>query len=204
MRWPGRTQPGGTDGEHFISGIDLMPSVLDAVGVACPAGVDGTSFLPLLRGETQTGRQMVFTQFHQTAGRRNYPMRCVQTRRYGYIFNPWSNGAYVFRNESQAGRTMAAMRAAAERDPALAARVELFLYRVPEELYDFRADPDALHNLVDDPDRQGELERLRNALEQWMVRTRDPALGAFRDRSSRPTLDAFMRRTAGELGGTSE
>ena len=93
------------------------------------AAVDGSSFVTVLEGGSQEGRDKVFTQFHQTAGRRNYPMRCVQTKRFGYIFNPWSDGKRVFINESQAGRTMAAMKAAGESDPEIAARVELFLHR---------------------------------------------------------------------------
>ncbi len=201
VRWPACCEPGRVDCEHFISGIDFMPTALEAAGLPCPDGVDGRSFLPLLRGETQDGRDLVFTQFHQTAGRRNYPMRCVQARRFGYIFNPWSDRARVFRNESQAGRTMAAMRQAAETDDGIAARVELFLHRVPEELYDFAADPDARHNLIERPEFEAEADRLRDALEAWMVSVDDPALAAFRARHDRVALDALMASTAAELGG---
>jgi arylsulfatase A-like enzyme len=35
---------------------DIMPTVLDMAGVACPAGVDGKSLLPLLRGATEPVR----------------------------------------------------------------------------------------------------------------------------------------------------
>ncbi|MBT7161304.1 MAG: hypothetical protein HN904_00925 [Victivallales bacterium] len=201
MRWPGTIQPGSCDAEHLISGIDLMPTLLDAAGIAPPAGVDGRSFLPLLRGEKQSGRDVVFTQFHQTAGRRNYPMRCVQSRHFGYIFNPWSDGERVFKNESQAGRTMRAMQAAAENDPAIAERVELFLHRVPEELYDFRNDPNALHNLIEDPRYVTELRSLQTELERWMAAVADPALAAFRDRGSPTSLNRFVQQTADALGG---
>jgi len=201
VRWPGTINPGACDTEHFISGIDLMPTLLDAAGLPAPDGVDGASFLPVLRGESQSGRDLVFTQFHQTAGKRNYPMRCVQNRRFGYIFNPWSDGERVFRNESQAGRTMEAMRAAAAADETVAARVELFLHRVPEELYDFESDPDALCNRIDDAECADELDALRAALERWMEATGDPALEAFRNRESRESLDELVRQTAAELGG---
>ena len=95
----------------------LLPTVLDAIGVAVPEGVNGTSRLPVLRGETQAGCEQVFTQFHQTSGRRNYPMRCVQNARFGYIFNPWSDGEREFRNESQNGRSWQAMKRAEADDP---------------------------------------------------------------------------------------
>ncbi|MHC5056135.1 MAG: sulfatase family protein [Planctomycetota bacterium] len=176
VRWPGVVEGGRVDSEHFVSGIDFMPTALEAAGLPLPAGMDGRSFLSVLRGERQEGRDVVFTQFHQTAGRKRYPMRCVQDRRFGYIFNPWADGERVFRNESQSGRTMKAMREAAATDPVIASRVELFLHRVPEELYDFRDDPDARTNLVADPRYAPDIDRLRARLEAWMERTTDPAL----------------------------
>ena len=148
MRWPEQIKSGVVDSAHMVSGIDIMPTLLDAAGVDLPTGMDGSSFLPVLQGQRQPERNKVFTEFHQTAGRRNYPMRCVQTKRFGYIFNPWSNGERIFRNESQAGRTMKAMREAAQTSSRIADRVNLFLYRVPEELYDFERDPDGLNNLA--------------------------------------------------------
>ncbi|HUU89767.1 MAG TPA: sulfatase [Phycisphaerae bacterium] len=192
VRWPGVVKPGGTDGEHFISGIDLMPTILDALGLAPPEGMDGFSFLPLLRGEKQGGRTLVFTQFHQTSGRNRYPMRCVQNARFGYIFNPWSDGKRIFRNESQSGRTMKAMQEAAKSSEDIRARVDLFLLRTVEEFYDFEKDPDALKNLAGDPKVKKDLDALRSELEQWMVRTADPALEAFRHRADPQALAKFM------------
>jgi len=192
VRWPGVVGPGSVEAEHFISGIDLMPTILDALGIAPPDGMDGFSFLPLLRGQKQDGRTLVFTQFHQTAGRNRYPMRCVQNARFGYIFNPWSDGKRVFKNESQSGRTMKAMRAAAASSEDIRARVDLFLHRTVEEFYDFANDPDALENLVGDPEYKKDLDALRSQLEGWMVRTQDPALDAFRHRDDPAALARFM------------
>ncbi len=203
VRWPGRVPAGSVDREHMISGVDLTPTVLDALKIEQPSGLAGRSFLPVLRGGTQSGRDMVFTQFHQTSARRAYPMRCVLTKRFGYIWNPWADGERVFRNESQSGRTMKAMRAAAEDDPALRARVTLFLERVPEELYDFANDPDALENLAGDATHREELDRLRRRLLEWMERTGDPALAAFRQRDSTEAREAFVRSQE-ERAGTRE
>ena len=189
MSWPGVIHPGTTDAEHFVSGIDLLPTVLEAAEAPCPSDIDGASLLPLLCGERQPDRDAVFTQFHQTAGKGDYPMRCVQTARFGYIFNAWSDGERVFRNESQTGRTFAAMQAAGATSAEIAARIDLFLRRVPEELYDFDADPDALHNLIADPECTDVLQKLRDRLEHWMEATEDPALNAFRQRTSKRSVE---------------
>jgi N-sulfoglucosamine sulfohydrolase len=190
--WPGRIKPGTVDKQHFISGIDFMPTALDAVGTAIPGGMDGSSFLPVLLGKRQPERDNVFTQFHQTSGRNRYPIRCVQDHRFGYIFNPWSDGRRIFKNESQSGLTFNAMKAAAQKDNSVAARVKLFQYRVLEEFYDFKNDPDALHNLIDDPDYRKEIDRMRRDMLVFMRKTGDPALEAFKNRNSPEALKKFM------------
>ncbi|MBN2301458.1 MAG: sulfatase, partial [Lentisphaerae bacterium] len=184
MRLPGVIQPGGVDAKHFISGIDLMPTILDLLKLPLPDNLDGTSFLPVLKGDAQQGREHVCTQFHETARYNRYPMRCIQNKHYGYIFNAWSNGTRVFKNESQEGRTFKAMQAASAADQSVADRVKLFQYRVVEELYDFEKDPDALHNLIHSPEHHVVAEQMRSDLETWMRSTNDPCLQAFLNRES--------------------
>ena len=180
VRWPGHVKPGAVNERDFISGIDFMPTILAAAGLAAIPGVDGRSFLPLLSGQQQPGRDHVFTVFHKTAAGQDYPMRCLRESRLGYIYNAWADGKTRFRNESQSGLTMKAMEQAAETDPGIAERVKLFLYRVPEELYDFTRDPDALHNLAQDPAHQQDLKGLRQKLLAWMQQTQDPLESTFR------------------------
>ena len=180
VRWPGVIQSGSVDTEHFISSIDLMPTILDAIGADIPAGVNGKTFLPLLHGEDQDGRGQVFTQFQEMIDQRALPMRSVQNAQFGYIYNHWSDGIKKYGSESQHGRTWAAMKAGAAGDENLAARTRLYSYRVPEELYDYESDPDALENLIDASDYADDLHALRTVLLEWMVETNDPLLSDFR------------------------
>ncbi len=180
VRWPDRTKPGTVDRRHIISGIDFMPTVLEAAGLPSVPGMDGRSFVPLLDGEEQDGRDLVYTVLHATSARREFPMRCVQDRKYSYIFNAWSDGKTVFQNEARGSPSFKAMEAAAKNDPAIAARVRFFSYRVPEELYDVEKDPCALHNRIDDPDHAAAAARLRGEMLKIMERTGDPLLEAFK------------------------
>jgi len=109
VRWPGTVQAGVVDNVHMISGIDFMPTILDALGIPQVPGMDGTSFLPVLTGGTQPERDRVYTAFNTTAAKNNYFMRGLQGKKYGYIYNAWSNGVTVFQNESQNGLTWDAM-----------------------------------------------------------------------------------------------
>ena len=162
-----------------MSAIDLMATFLEVAGVALPSEMDGRSFLPVLTGGAQAGRDRVLTVFHRTSGRREYPMQCLQGERFGYIRNAWSDGERVFRNESQQGRTFRAMQKAARSDVAIAERVKLFQRRVPEELYDFAVDPNALRNLVDDPGYAEVLKSMRQQLATELAKTGDPEASLF-------------------------
>ena len=179
VRLPGVTKPGSVDRKNMVSGIDLAPTVLDILGLKPLEGMDGRSFRPLLGGKEQSGRDRIFTHFHRTAGRRDYPMRSLLTRRWGYIYNGWADGKLVFKNESQNGLTMAAMKTAAADNSSIAARVKLFLYRVPEELYDYEKDPDALNNLIGDPAHKDRVADFRRQLAAHMKGTADPQLAPF-------------------------
>ena len=181
VSWPGVVKAGTVDKRHFVSGIDLMPTALAALGLPEIGGMDGRSFLPLLHGETQDNRDHVVTVFHETAGKRRYEMRSVITRQFSYIRNFWSDGETVFRNESQSGLTMNAMKAAAKNDPEIAARVKLFLHRVPEELYRVETDPDSLHNLADDPKFAEQKQLLRQTLGRVLQSTNDPLANRLTD-----------------------
>jgi len=187
VRWPGKVKPGVVDTEHFISGIDFMPTILEAPGLSAPAGMDGRSFLPLLVGGDQTARDRVFTCYNDTSGRKHFPMRCLQTKQFGYIYNAWSDGTTRYQAEPMGGLTFRAMRQAAASQKAIADRVEMLLHRVPEEYYDFAADPDGLHNRIADPKCQEQIAQARKEMLLWMERTQDPLVESYRARiTSKP------------------
>ena len=181
VRWPGVAQPASVNEEDLISAIDYLPTILESAGVAIPEGVNGRSLLPLMRGEEMDGRDYLFTQFYESAGGKQYPMRSIQDTRFGYIVNLWSDGNLALSNDTQAGRSWAAMTAAANEDLSLAERNDFYLHRTLQEFYDYENDPDALNNLMDDPDYVDEIENFRNTLEEWMEETNDPLLERFQD-----------------------
>jgi N-sulfoglucosamine sulfohydrolase len=193
VRWPGVTKAGSLDNRHMVSAVDFLPTLLDAVGVAHPEGIDGRSFAPLLRGEEQDGRQMVIKEYNENAGGSRDPMRAVQTMRFLYIFNPWSNGERVMATATTGTPTYRRMAELAETDKAIAARHDLYQHRVVEELYDIQKDPDCLVNLIDEAARQQELAKLRGALEAWMVRTGDHMLDVFRHRDDPAVREAYVQ-----------
>ena len=194
VRWPGVTRAGSVDEAHMVSAVDFLPTLLDAVGVAHLEGFDGRSFAPLLRGEAQDGRQMVIKEYNENAGGSRDPMRAVQTKRFLYIFSPWSNGERIMATATTGTPTYRRMAELAETDETIAARHDLYRHRVVEELYDVEHDPDCLVNLIDAPAHQQELARLREALEAWMVETGDHMLDVFRNRDDPDVREAYVQQ----------
>jgi len=201
VAWPGVTKAGAIDRTHVVSAVDFLPTLLDAARIPHPEGLDGRSFLPLLRGEAQEGRDFAVKEYNENAGGSRDPMRAIQTRRFLYLFNAWSDGTRVMRTATQGTSTYRRMKERAKDDPAVAARLRLMDHRVLEELYDVERDPDCLRNLIDDPAHAETLDRLRKELEAWMVRTADPMLEVFRKRADAAFRAAWMREQVREAAG---
>ncbi|MDB4583184.1 sulfatase [Draconibacterium sp.] len=179
IRWPGQVPAGIVESTHFISGIDYMPTILHALHLSKVPDMDGYSFLPVLQGKQQEKRNVVFTQFHKIFSGREFPMRGVKGKRYGYIVNFWSDGKFEIKGDALGGRTYSAMVEAAKIDSTLAKRMDLYIYRVEEELYDFKNDPDALVNLINEPDLTDEKMHLKKLLHREMKRSKDPLTEEF-------------------------
>ena len=198
VRLPGVVTPETRDSNHLVSGIDFFPTFMEFTGVKGPKKLDGRSFLPILSGKKQDGREVVFTQIDTLAGSGPYPMRSVQTRKYGYIYNPFSDGQTWYSNNNE-GNTMEAMNAAAKRDPAIKARVDLYRLRTPEEFYDLEKDPDCLKNLINDPKYSSDIEGLKKQLSEQMKKASDPMLEAFKNMDDRAVVDRVIKSTYGKL-----
>ena len=193
FRWPGVTKAGSVDDRHMVSAVDFVPTLLDVIGAEHPAGIDGRSFASLLGGEDQDGRDLVVKEYNENAGGSRDPMRAVQTERFLYLFNPWSNGERVMATATTGTPTYRRMAELAETDEAIGARHDLYQHRVVEELYDVQDDRDCLVNLIDSPAHQEELAKLRAALEAWMVDTGDHMLDVFRKRDDPAAREAYVQ-----------
>jgi N-sulfoglucosamine sulfohydrolase len=192
VRWPGKTVPGTVDSTHLVSGVDLMPTIMEAAGISLIPDLDGRSYLPVLLGKKQADREYFYSSFYQIFEKKRFPMRCVQEKNFGYIYNFWSDGKATMTGDATGGMTWKAMVEAAKTDPEIAKRVELYRHRVPEEFYDLKNDPDALINRINDPKYAAEIAKLQEKLLQLMKKSKDPACEAFKNRMQPGVVDKFM------------
>ena len=194
VQWPGVTKAGAIDRRHVVSAVDLLPTLLEIAGIESPGGFDGASFAPVLQGKTQPDREMVYKVYNENSGGNRSPMRSVQSKRFGYLFNPWSDGKRVFRTATTGTMTYRAMQRIAPNDPVIAARLELFQHGVPEEFYDYENDPDALKNLIDDPQYADQIQAHRSAMRRFMEQSNDPVLAVFDRRDDPAFVSAYVDR----------
>jgi N-sulfoglucosamine sulfohydrolase len=161
--------------DELIQTIDIAPTLLDAVGVAVPAEMDGRSFWPRVTGGDWRPHEMIFTE-------RNYhggydPMRAVRTPRYHYLrnFSDDVKWQWLPREVDRFNDDFATWYN--ELWPPLT------LPRPREELYDILADAHETRNLAGDPAFDHVRRQLAAALDRWMIASDDPLLrGPIPDR----------------------
>lgn len=76
VRWPGRVPAGRVDRSTVLSGVDVLPTLLAAVGVPVPAGYagDGEEMLAAWEGRAQTRTKPLFWEWRGTHGKpANWP-----------------------------------------------------------------------------------------------------------------------------------
>jgi N-sulfoglucosamine sulfohydrolase len=203
LRWPEMDRPMvHTD---MVTNIDIMPTVLDLLGLKKPDGLDGKSWLPLLQGEKQPDRDHVFTQVDAVSSGKKFPSRCVRSETRAYIWNSWPDGKTRFRIGAMNTRlSWKAMLEAAEQEPKLKSRVNNFIYRCAEEFYDEEKDPDERDNLIDNPNYQTEITQMKALLLAHMEKTDDPLVRQFRRALKAPRKSFFSRwRTRLQVGALS-
>ena len=198
VRVPGVTKAGSVDKRHMVSVLDLLPTVMDALGVKKPARLDGRSFYTVLKGQKQAGRDFIIKQYHENSGRSRDPMRAIQTKTHLYLFNPWSNGERIFATATNGTVTCKRMIELAKNDKELNERLNLYRYRVQQELYQVKRDPDCLQNLIGSSNNQEVKNKLVKLLEEWMVRTGDPILECFRKREDSAFVEAYVQKLESE------
>jgi arylsulfatase A-like enzyme len=165
VRPPRNTRIGPQVYDELFSGVDLVPTLLELLGLDIPADVDGISHAGNLRTSPQDikpVRTEVYTTktYHDSFD----PIRAIRTKEYSYIENyasrplldlPWDIA------ESAPGRTVAPL---------------LYEQRPARELYDLDEDPTEAHNLLG-PDATDKAEVIANdlalLLHDWRQKTND-------------------------------
>jgi len=160
LRGPGGFT-GGRVNDALVSHLDVYPTVCELAGIELPDFLQGRSLLPLVRGETDRIRDLLFAEMTWHAAYE--PQRAVRSDRYKYIRRFGGRRAPVLVNcDDSPSKDLLLAYGWAERE-------------VPfEQLYDLVFDPNEAMNVAKDPRYADVLADLSARLEGWMVDTDDP------------------------------
>ncbi len=162
--------------KQMTCNIDILPTILDLLGVPVPEGVDGYSWMPLIQGRQYKEREFVITHVNSVISGANFPMRAIQDSRYSLVFTSWSDGHTKLKVESMSGLTYPAMVHAAKSDARIAARVKQYVVGTTWGFYDLVADPGQRTNLFDAPEYRERIKKMQQQLLAYMTETSDPQL----------------------------
>ncbi|HSS42004.1 MAG TPA: sulfatase [Solirubrobacterales bacterium] len=161
VRGPGF--PHGKIVDAPVSHLDVFPTLCDLSGAEHPDWLQGSSLMPLVRGEVDRLHDAIFSETTYHAAYQ--PHRAIRTERWKYIrrFDEYPHP--VLANCDDSGTKQLLVEAGwGEQE-------------VPEEqLYDLVLDPQEGRNVAADPARAEVLTELRERLETWMRETEDPLL----------------------------
>ncbi len=164
MHWP-RSEifSGGKTVDCLLSNIDLLPTLLDLIEAKIPDDIEGKSFQSILKGKDKEMRKEIFVEktFHELYD----PIRGIRTSSFKYIKNFEKLDTLY---QIPVDILMAPSGKYMEKS-----------YNKPrkgEELYDLINDPNEKTNLIDNPNYQNIVQELKNKLNDWMIRTKDPLL----------------------------
>jgi N-sulfoglucosamine sulfohydrolase len=163
MRGPGGFERGRVN-DALVSHLDLYPTICDVAGLEHPSWLEGTSLLPLVRGDVAEVHEQIFAEVTYHAAYE--PQRAVRTQRYKYMRRY---------NDQHPGRVLANLDDSMTKDVLLAAG---WAEVDPpwEALFDLSLDPSEGNNRINDPTMAEVVEDLRIRLRDWMLRTEDPLL----------------------------
>ena len=175
--------PEGAVRNEMISNVDIVPTLLDFVGLPHPANLHGRSFAGLFTRGEYAQSEMIFAE--KTYHTYYDPMRAVRSSRWKLIANfenaPWQETSPDYDNNAKCY---------VEVSKALNLPYEV-RYHLPFELYDLENDPYEQHNLADNSSIRKTRDDLICALRKWMEDTGDPILngpmpqGAYLDRMAK-------------------
>jgi arylsulfatase A-like enzyme len=170
IKYPDKSKAGTVD-ERLISSIDFGPTVLSLAGIPVPAHMQGR---PFMGSQQATERDAVYAARDRVD--ESYDMiRSVRTKNYLYVRNYYPNEPFPiwvpYLSNMPIYKEM--LRLDAEGKLSGPQKSWMAYQRPPEELYDVKADPFQLKNLVNDPALKPVLDDLRKKHEQWTRETGD-------------------------------
>jgi N-sulfoglucosamine sulfohydrolase len=173
VRWPGVSKP--MQSSAMVSTIDILPTILDATGVAPAGEMHGRSLRPVLENRNAPWREYLVAEFHFHGRRPFYPRRAIRDHRYKLIHNLLAGKAKPSTGIDADPAYRVSQQPRYDGTPVRRA-FDTFADPPGFELYDLENDAVEFNNLAGKPEYRAVQERLTKALLEYRKQTGDPFL----------------------------
>ncbi len=174
IKLPATTKTAKTDNKHFVSGIDIMPTINEILQIKTAVPTDGKSLLPLIKGKNENNRDAVYTLFNGTKSGRSYAMRSIHTAEFVYIVNLWANWQNKYKADDLQDGIMEKIIRNSLGNDKLMKLIKFYQTRTTEELYIYPEDKDALKNEIKNNKYAPNTYKMKMKLLEKMKTYKDP------------------------------
>jgi uncharacterized sulfatase len=172
VKWPGMVSQGSTS-DALVEYSDIAPTMIDIAGGSPVKGLDGTSLVPVLKGDKTSHKKYTYglmTTRGIKSGSDYYPIRSVSNGTYRYILNLAPE--VEFSNVAE----MPGWEELARTDARAAELIQKHKYRPAVELYHDLSDPYNQDNLAGQQQYSKIQKKLDRHLNKWMEYCGDEGL----------------------------
>ncbi|TWT67165.1 sulfatase family protein [Allorhodopirellula solitaria] len=182
-RWPGVVAAGQRT-DALVQYADVLPTLIDAAGGEVnDAKFDGSSFLSVLRGETDQHRDYVYGVHNNVPEGPPYPIRSISNGEYRYIRNLSPDNLYIEKHVMGSKPSSHVARNYwrtwvwdSTSKPKVYNLVERYQRRPAEELYHTASDPFEMQNLAGSDSTAEIQQELSEELDRWLQSQGDPGV----------------------------
>lgn len=177
MKWPNHIKEGVIDDQSIVSSIDIVPTIIDAVGLPPLSAIEGKSVYKVLTNEQdKTERDYAYAAFNyenKSTEDRYFPQRAIINESYLYIWN-----SHVERSGGSKQKDIRwwhdVVNASLDKSEKLKKKVESLRNRPNEEFFDLSKDSGCWDNLINDNAYSEQISEFRKKLKTEMLDTNDP------------------------------
>ncbi|TWU04682.1 sulfatase family protein [Stieleria varia] len=182
-RWPGVIEPGNRT-DALVQYADVLPTLLDVAGSKpTEHGLDGSSFLNVLKGQTNEHRKFVYGVHNNVPEGPPYPIRSITDGQYHYIRNLTPENLYIEKhlmgingNGKLNNLYWQTWVFESWNNEEAYRLIQRYQHRPAEELYDLQSDPHEMNNLIGSESLAVKKGELSAELDRWLIEQGDPGI----------------------------
>jgi len=178
VRWPKKVKE-NTRTDALIQYVDVLPTLIDAIGGNTNYNFDGSSFLSILRGQKDSHRKYAYFMHNNIPEGPAYPIRSVTDGEYHYIRNLNSENLYIEKHlmtRMPLNKYWPSWVFQSTTNQETLNLVNRYMKRPFEELYDTKTDPNEMKNLAGELSLKNTKTSLSSQLDLWMKQQGDPGI----------------------------